>query len=150
MDNLPGKHFRLGKSIDMTPTTSWFGGKGFSPIGRTMHFGFYGSLDGNGFEIQNLTLKTPDNFVGLFGQAGGGYGFWINNLKLNTTTLQNPGDNSGSLIGMGGCAILSGVESTSITMNNTKSQAGGLIGYANYETKILYSKTSGSLITTTS
>lgn len=147
IDNAPGKHFRLGKSIDLTNATSWFGGKGFQPIGRTIHFGFWGSLDGNGYEIQNLSINNPDKYTGLFGQANGASfpGFWVNNLKLNNTRIQNSDDISGSLAGMAGCAIISGVESTGVNITGAKNVTGGLIGQAGYELKILYSKVSGSL-----
>ncbi len=145
MDNAPGKHFRLGKNIDLTAATSWFGGKGFQPIGRTMHFGFYGSLDGNGFEVQNLTFNNPDDNIGLFGQAQGASwpGVWINNLKLNNVTIQNPGIGAGSLGAMMGCAIISGVEATGVNITGAQNMTGGLIGYTGYETKVLYSKVNG-------
>ncbi len=147
MDNAPGKHFRLGKTIDLTKAASWFGGKGFQPIGRTVHFGFWGSLDGNGYEIQNLSINAPDKYTGLFGIANGASwpGFWVNNLKLNNTRIQNSDDISGSLGGYVGCAIISGVESNGVAMTGAKNVTGGLIGQAGYELKILYSKVSGSL-----
>lgn len=66
LDNAPGKHFRLGQNIDLTNAQSWFGGKGFQPIGRNLHAGFWGSLDGNGFEIQNLKIDSPNDYIGLF------------------------------------------------------------------------------------
>jgi hypothetical protein len=149
MDNAPGNHFRLGKNIDLTNAGTWFGGKWFQPIGRNLHFGFWGSLDGNGFEIQNLSINSPENYTGLFGQANGAAwpGLWINNLKLNNTRIQNPDIISGSLAGYAGCAIISGVESTWINITGAKNATGGLIGQIGYETKILYSKIAGSLST---
>ncbi len=147
IDNVPGKHFRLGKNIDLTNAASWFGGKGFQSIGRTLHGGFWGSLDGNGYEIQNLSINSPDQYTGLFGQANGAAwpGFWVNNLKLNNTRIQNPDIISGSLAGYGGCAIISGVESTGVAITGSKNATGGLIGQAGYELKILYSKVAGSI-----
>ncbi len=149
MDNAAGKHFRLGKTLDLTNTSSWFGGTGFHPIGQTSHIGFHGSLDGNGFEIQNLRLTSSDDYIGLFGQANGSSfpGFWVNNLKLNNTRITNPGTNSGTLAGYSGCALISGVESIGINMTGVKSRSGGLIGSTNLETKVLYSKVQGTLST---
>lgn len=149
IDNAPGNHFRLGKSIDLTNASSWFGGKWFQSIGRNLHFGFWGSLDGNGFEIQNLAINNPDKYTGLFGQANGASwpGLWINNLKLNNTRIQNSDTISGSLAGYAGCAIISGVESTGVNITDAKNATGGFIGQIGYETKILYSKVSGSLTT---
>lgn len=149
IDNAPGKHFRLGKNIDLTNASSWFGGKGFQPIGRTLHAGFWGSLDGNGYEIQNLSINTPEKYTGLFGAANGASwpGFWVNNLRLNNTRIQSSEDISGSLAGMAGCALISGVESLGVNITGAKSMSGGLIGQTNYETKILYSKVAGTLST---
>lgn len=151
MDNAPfdHNHFRLGKTIDLTNSGSWFGGTGFHPIGQVSHVGFFGSLDGNGFEIQNLRLTSSNDYVGLFGQANGASfpGFWVNNLKLNNTRITNPGNNSGALAGYAGCAIVSGVESIGINMTGVKNNAGGLIGATYLETKILYSKVQGTLAT---
>ncbi len=144
IDNLPGKHFRLGKNIDLSRSSSWFGGKGFEPIGRKLHFGFYGSLDGNGYEISNLSIKSPDNYTGLFGVANGASwpGFWVNNLRLNNVHIQDSDAISGSLVGMTGCAIISGVESIGVDISGAKNNTGGLIGQTYLETKVLYSKTS--------
>ncbi len=110
-----------------------------------MHFGFFGSLDGNGYEIQNLTFNNPDDNIGLFGQAQGASlpGVWINNLKLNNVTIQNPGVGAGSLAGMMGCAIISGVDATGVNITSAQNMTGGLIGYTGYETKVLYSKVNG-------
>jgi len=145
MDNAPGKHFRLGKDLNLANTSSWFGGKGFQPIGRNLHAGFWGSLDGNGYEIQNLKIANSDINIGLFGQAQGASwpGLWVNNLKLNTVTLQSPGAGAGSLAGMAGCAIISGVEATGVNITGAQKMTGGLIGYTGYETKVLYSKVTG-------
>lgn len=79
----------------------------------------------------------------------------MNNLKLNNTRIQNSDDTSnpngsgitGSLAGYGGCAIISGVESTGVTITGAKDATGGLIGQAGYELKILYSKVAGSIST---
>lgn len=151
MDNAPfdHNHFRLGKTIDLTNSGSWFGGTGFHPIGQNSHIGFFGSLDGNGFEIQNLRLTSTDDYIGLFGSANGASfpGFWVNNLKLNNTRITSPGNNSGTLAGYAGCAIISGVESIGINMTGVKNNAGGLLGATYLETKILYSKVQGTLAT---
>lgn len=143
------KHYRLGRSIDLTNSASWFGGKWFNPIGRDIYAGFSGSLDGNGFEIQNLTIKSPEDYVGLFGAAqGASYaGVWIHNLKLNNVLIQDPGNISGSLAGMLGCAVVDGVEIVNMDMQWVKNSSGGIAGYTWYDTKILNSKVQWSIST---
>ncbi|CAM3767454.1 filamentous hemagglutinin N-terminal domain-containing protein [Polynucleobacter brandtiae] len=60
-------HYALGSSIDALSTSTWSGGKGFTPI-----TGFTGVLNGMGHSINNLTINRPaESYVGLFGAAAG-------------------------------------------------------------------------------
>jgi hypothetical protein len=150
IDNAPVmKHYRLGWSIDLANSASWFGGQWFNPIGRTAYYWFSGSLDGNGFEIQNLTIKNSKDYIGLFSAASGASyaGVWIHDLKLSNVLIENPGNISGSLTWWLGCAVVNGLEITNTNMQGVKNSSGGIAGYTNYESKILYSKVQGSIST---
>lgn len=54
---------------------------------------------------------------------------------------------SGSLTGWLGCAVVNGFEVTNTDMQGVKNSSGGIAGYTNYESKILYSKVQGSITT---
>lgn len=99
-----------------------------------------------------MAINNSDNYIGLFGGANGASwpGFWVNNLKLNNTRIQNPGAISGSLAGYAGCAIISGVESVGVNISGARNNTGGLIGQTYYETKVLHSKVNGSIASSTS
>ena len=62
--NITGKYILLN-DIDLSSYSNW------DPIGDNSS-GFTGSLDGNGYVIQNLTINRPlEDNVGLFTQASG-------------------------------------------------------------------------------
>ena len=74
--------FELGGTINATNTSEWNGRKGFSPIGNESH-SFEGTFDGNGYEIENLTVdRGTENYVGLFGNA-------TDNTKIGNVSLTN-------------------------------------------------------------
>jgi hypothetical protein len=63
--NNPNGNFRLTGNIDLGPAAGWNGGAGWQPIVY-----FNGTLDGNGFQIRNLTINRPEGWsVALFGQV---------------------------------------------------------------------------------
>ncbi|MDR2899082.1 MAG: hypothetical protein LBU94_02085, partial [Clostridiales bacterium] len=74
--NSPGAHYKLGNDIDLT-------GVVFAPIG-TQAEPFTGSLDGNNFEIRNLTIDANVDRVGLFGFV---LGAEFRNIKLNNFNI---------------------------------------------------------------
>ena len=79
--NLSGK-YALGTDIDASPTSTWNGGEGWSPVGD-----FYGRFDGLGHTITNLFINRPTgDFNGLFGQIRDRYqpqiGSALRNLGL--------------------------------------------------------------------
>src|SRR5690606_3913107 len=88
------KSFKLIADIDLG---SYAAGSGWLPIG-TAGAGstpFIGSMDGNGFEITNLTINRPGTeYVGLFGATGAGSSFI--NMKLVNVDVTG-GQYTGSL-----------------------------------------------------
>ena len=66
---LLSSNFVLANSIDASNTANWNGGAGFIPIGN-LDNQFYGSLNGQGFSINNLTINSSAAYVGLFGMIG--------------------------------------------------------------------------------
>jgi filamentous hemagglutinin family protein len=93
--NLTG-HYALGGNIDASPTSTWNGGAGFTPIGNSAN-AFTGVFDGLGHTISNLVINTPlVNDVGLFGMAGG------------NSALRNVGLIGGSVTGMDNVGGLAG------------------------------------------
>ncbi len=62
----PDAYYVLTRNIDASATATWNGGAGFQPIGTRAAW-FWGTLDGRGFAIRNLTINRPDeDNVGLF------------------------------------------------------------------------------------
>jgi len=62
-----GSHLVLATDIDASGTADWNAGRGFDPIGLE-NSPFGGSVDGNGYTIDGLTIKRPTRrYVGLFG-----------------------------------------------------------------------------------
>ena len=58
-----GKHYRQEQDLDLD-------GKDVSQIGDKNAI-FYGSYDGQGYEVKNLKIDEGTNYVGMFGYAGG-------------------------------------------------------------------------------
>jgi len=62
-----GSHLELTKDIDASGTADWNTGRGFDPIGL-LDNPFSGSVDGNGYTVDRLTIKRPTRrYIGLFG-----------------------------------------------------------------------------------
>lgn len=73
-------HYALMNDISAIETRVWNNGEGFVPIGHNSDR-FKGSVDGNGFNINNLFIDRPgSDFVGLFGYLD--TGSHIKNLGL--------------------------------------------------------------------
>ncbi|MCL1977751.1 MAG: peptidoglycan DD-metalloendopeptidase family protein [Candidatus Bathyarchaeota archaeon] len=93
------RNYVLVANIDMT-------GINWTPIG-TSTLPFVGILDGNGFEISNLTVNLPaQSYVGLFGYNKG----TVKNLKLKDINITGK-DYTGGLIGynngiIDNCAVM--------------------------------------------
>lgn len=98
-------HYELGETINATNTLKWHDGDGLYPIGN--HTGesdesfsgdrFEGSLDGNGYAIENLTINRGDeSYIGLFGYATDST--TVGNLTLTNATVSGAG-HVGALVG---------------------------------------------------
>lgn len=93
--------FELSANIDASATSSWNGGEGFLSIGSSENGGqavpFMGSLDGNGFRIEQLVIDRPEqNGVGLFASIG--VDGRISNLHLTGARVRG-GSTTGILAG---------------------------------------------------
>ena len=66
--SVPAAHYRLAGDIEADPSRNWRAGEGFAPIA-----GFSGSLDGAGFQIFHLMVRSDAlEDVGMFAQLRGG------------------------------------------------------------------------------
>lgn len=114
--------FELVNDLDASSTVSWNDSTGFAPIGTSSSAPFEGSLKGNGFNIDALTINRPsaDN-QGLFGFLEG----HVSQLGLTNISV-NGNDDVGALAGQSEGAIISEVFTRgSVAGNNS---VGGLIG----------------------
>jgi hypothetical protein len=89
--NNPTGNFRLRAHIDLASTAGWNGGKGWDPIY------FAGTFDGNGFEIRNLPINRPGQWiVGLFSQLDRAI---VRNVGLTNVNVKASGM-TGALAGL--------------------------------------------------
>jgi hypothetical protein len=66
------KHFIQTADINASPTNTWNSGAGFIPIGNNITASFQGSYNGQGYEIDGLTINRPtEDYIGLFGNNSG-------------------------------------------------------------------------------
>ncbi len=106
-----GVTYVLGANIDATGTTNasdvWGGitpGTGFAPIGSTSSGSvtpFTGSLNGQGYTIDGLTINSPASYVGLFADLEGS----VSNLGLINLDIVSTGAGN---VYAGGIAGVSG------------------------------------------
>jgi uncharacterized protein (UPF0297 family) len=115
-------HFRLMNNIDLNGYfENWY------PIGdNNLYFQerFTGTIDGNGFEIENLSINRPSmNYIGLFGYIEGGT---ISNLGLKSGNIEGR-DYTGSIVGR----INNGLIENTYSYLNVKgrNEVGGIVGY---------------------
>jgi len=121
-DNLSNDYV-LVNDIDASETESWNEGAGFEPLGDS-DTQFTGTFDGQGYEIEQLTIDRIDNdMIGLFGLNEG----TIKNMVVTDINIQ--GDNDvGGLVGLNDNNVYqSDVEGTI----NGGSNVGGLVGHNN-------------------
>lgn len=104
-----GNSYALANSISAAPLSS------FDPIDYAG-----GTLEGNGFSINGLTISTS-SFGGLFNNLDGN----VQNLRINGASVSSGG--GGILAGTNGGTI-SGV-SVSGSFSSSDEQAGGLVGF---------------------
>ena len=112
------KHFRQIADIDLSGYSS---GPGWLPI-LDGEDGLTGSLDGNGYIIENLTINRPGtNYIGLFGYAENST---IINLALENVKIAGK-DGIGSITGYNLGEIINCYATGSVSGNN---EVGGLTG----------------------
>ena len=118
-----GFHFLQTADIDMSNYAAWANGIGSAAMP------FNGTYDGNSFTIDNLTITSSGNGVGLFGVTTGAT---LTNVSL--TNLQVTGDRQvGGLVGLldGGTVDNAQVHATVTglcTSNASNCSVGGLAG----------------------
>lgn len=164
MNNDLGGDYVLMNDIDCSDTDN------FTPIGRGEGISFTGSLDGQGYSINNLAvIGEDDNNIGLFGQTEGA---WLHDFTLrggftagagsvgavvgkayDTTTIDRVGNHS-SVYGAGdNVGGLVGSSDVSITITDSYNQGsiegarytGGLLGWTDHEAVITRSYNAGSV-----
>jgi YD repeat-containing protein len=123
-------YYELTNDIDLSETSSWNNGKGFSPIGNSTH-PFEGTLDGNNHNISNLYINRPgEQDVGLFGYSTGK----ISNIGLESSYVSGS-IHVGSLVGR---LKSSGIINNTYVLNAVvtapdagkyNQNIGGLVGY---------------------
>lgn len=86
-ENHLDKHFIIKNNIDASATVEWNDSLGFEPIGGfSLDEAFTGSLNGNGYTIDSLTINRPkESFVGLFSYIRGGT---IKNIGLRDVDIK--------------------------------------------------------------
>jgi hypothetical protein len=143
--NLTGNYILIN-NINCSDTTNWNDGKGFDPIGdgKVVHTNggntmslpnaFSGTLEGNGFNIENLYINRSENNVGLF--SGATDGAIIKNLSLVNVDIKGK-ENTGALIGNAFACnsgnFITNVYQSSVTGNVQGGRnTGGLIGHYAY------------------
>ena len=78
-------HYRLMANIDLSSSVVWNMGEGWLSVGTQEHM-FAGSLDGNGFTIENLVINRPGkNDQGFFGRTN--EGFEVSRLSLKSVNV---------------------------------------------------------------
>ena len=94
---------------------------------------FFGTFDGRGYRIENLTIHNPladSNSIGLF---GGMLGAIVRNVSLENVTINVPGNvvgykSIGGLLGHGS-GLIQRCRVTG-TVNAGGARAGGIVGYS--------------------
>ncbi|HEY6257494.1 MAG TPA: filamentous hemagglutinin N-terminal domain-containing protein, partial [Xanthobacteraceae bacterium] len=108
--------YALGKNIDASATASWNEGAGFLPIGTSVN-PFAGLLDGQGYTIDQLTINSSAQLVGLFARNNG----TIRNVGLTNSNVTTTGNTQ--FLG-----ILAGANNGLISNSHTGGQAGNYSG----------------------
>ena len=117
-NNLSGI-FAVGRDIDATSTAKWTGGAGFLPIGNESA-PFVGTLFGNGYSINNLSINTNSDDIGLFGFNDG----YLANVTLANASISG-GNDVGALAGRNQGVISNSSSSGSVSGDTV---VGGLVG----------------------
>ncbi|GHT14624.1 hypothetical protein AGMMS4956_12790 [Bacteroidia bacterium] len=116
-------YFIQTADIDAYETSTWNGGKGFSPIGNSSTK-FAGTYNGKGHTISNLYINRPEqNNIGLFGVT-------YNNAVIDSIAMVNANiignQNVGGLVGTNSSASISNSYTTGYVVGIK--HVGGLAG----------------------
>ena len=112
------KHIKLMRNLDMAGFT-------VRPIGNTI-IKFTGSFNGQGFEIRNAAIDTPNkDYVGLFGYVDDGG--VITNLSVEEVNVVGE-KYVGGLVGYNSKGTIFKCHSTGSADANSPSYIGGLVG----------------------
>ncbi|WP_211323984.1 GLUG motif-containing protein, partial [Sediminitomix flava] len=117
------KHYLVTENINASETFHWNLEEGFSPIG-TDKVPFTGSLNGQGFEVDSLTInRSEGKQIGLFGFVSDAH---IHQLGLTDVSLLG----KSSVGGLVGKAVGSIIERVYVSgdIESTEKSIGGLIG----------------------
>jgi len=110
------KSYKLGADIDLSTYANW------TPIGSS-EYKFTGIFDGDGYEINGLTILSGDSYKGLFGYNEG----TIKNVKLTNIDIQG-GNYSGAIVGHNSGTI----ENINVLEGNIEGidYVGAIVGYS--------------------
>lgn len=128
-----GKYLKLTSNIYMSSS--------FTPIGESYTNSFRGTFDGGNHIIQNLTISSGNDFVGLFGYVSGAT---IKNLIISGTVEST--NSSNYAVYVGGFAGCIGDNSSFINCSNwcnvsyngtsTISYVGGIAGFGSLKAEL--------------
>ncbi|MFY0696370.1 MAG: T9SS type A sorting domain-containing protein [Balneola sp.] len=115
-------HFKLISNLEMD-VAPYNSGEGWSPIGtNSSGEEFSGSLDGDGFKVQNLFINRPStNFVGVFGATKHAV---IKNIGVEDVNVKGK-EYTGALVGINYSEVRNSYSSGSVKGFN---HTGGLVG----------------------
>ena len=125
-------YFEQTADIDVSSSSSWASGQGFSPIGKASpDTAFTGSYNGLGHYLDGITInRGTNNYTGLFGYVDGG-------------TISDLGVTNANITGKYWVGALVGHQRTSSsvsrcystgTVTGTEGYIGGLVGQNYYST----------------
>jgi formylglycine-generating enzyme required for sulfatase activity len=126
-------HFRLTADIDLG-VAPWNEGTGWEAIGGSSSASrFRGSLDGAGYTLSNLRIsRSGTTYQGLFAYLDGAE---VRNLRINEAVVEGArysGILAGYLLG----SVVEDVEIVDGQMLGTGADTGGLVGYAQSESRL--------------
>ncbi len=140
--NLGGTYVLTG-NIDASATASTdnadvWGGRGFAPVGVDGD-AFTGSLDGQGFVINGLSINRSDqNYIGLFGSTGDASITGVGLTGVNISGASFVGGLAGTL-GSGG-SITQSYTTGSVTGEAGGQAVGGLVGVSSGDISVSYAE----------
>ena len=124
--------YRLRAHIDMAPAASWNNGMGWEP------FYFRGTLNGNGYQIRNLTMNRPQQWgAGLFSHVDEAV---VYDLGLTNVNVQ-----ANSMVG-GLAGVISGSLITRTYVEGTVTSTTGMFG-SGFQTGLFAGRIDASEIT---